>query len=135
MSAFSTPILVQCGPQTYSLSPLTQELQDQYALWCERYAWDCLQHTRPNCSAQDYAILLCDHQRLKREQEFELGPTTYAQKMLGKPDGSHNFVRLALAPYHQLSIEQIAQLYKEYKADFDAAFAQMWLQKKTGGSG
>ncbi len=132
--ALQPPIEVHCGETTYRLQRLDQNLQTAYGLWCERDAWDVLQHTRQTCDERSYAILLIDHQRMKREQDFEIGVNTVATKRLGTTDGLAAFLRLAMQKLNPpMTIEQVKQLYASHRTEFDEALAEMFGQKKTGG--
>lgn len=130
----SPEIQVHCGEETYRLSRLDQNLQNQYGLWCERDAWQVLQHTRQYCSLEDYKILLIDHQRMKREGEFELGGKSAATTRLSTLDGTVAILRLAMAQFRNVDADQVKRLYAEYRIEFDLALAEMFGQKKTGGT-
>ncbi len=129
--ALSPPIQVHCGDETYQLARLDQRLQDQFSLWCERHAWNVLKHTRLYCDDKDYSILLIEHQRMKRDGEFELGGNSAATKLLNTREGVLAFLRMAASQFHNFPEGQLGTLYDKYRVEFTAALQEMFGQKKT----
>lgn len=129
--ALQPPIQVHCGDETYQLSRLDQKLQDQFGLWCERHAWSVLQHTRANCSVGDYNVLLIEHQRMKRDMEFEFGGNSAADKLLRTRVGTLTLIRMAMAPFRNVDEATAAAIYDQYRQEFTLALQEMFGQKKT----
>jgi predicted metal-dependent phosphotriesterase family hydrolase len=127
-----TPLQITIDETTYEASRLTQELQDAFGRWCEDQAWRTLRHTRAKCNDAEYAVLLSEHQAMKRFDGFEIGARgSQADAYLATKDGYVHFVFLAMRKCQGVTEEQVKAMMAKHPQEFLDLFQTIMASKKN----